>query len=177
MNDQLHDIQQNSAYFELQRWLQDGLLTWTWWFMLAMFILPWCIFLWLVDRKRAPSIWLFGLVVIIISSFIDDLGAELGYWIYPIKLVPFSLIAFPFDFSPIPVAQMLIFQYFTTWRSFSIALFLQAILFSFIGEPFSIWAGAVDYYGWNYFHSFLFYMIAGTISRAFVMYWISKSAN
>ncbi|MBD0379240.1 CBO0543 family protein [Paenibacillus sedimenti] len=174
MNDQLHEIQQNTAYFELERWLDGGVFTWTWWFMLGMLVIPWCIFIKLVDRKRSHSIWFFGLMVLIISSFTDDLGAEIGIWIYPIKLVPYSLIAFPFDFSVIPVAQMLIFQYFTTWKTFSIALFLQALIFSYIGEPFSVWAGAVSYYGWTYSYSFLFYIFTGTLTRAFVNFWTPK---
>lgn len=174
MNEQLHEMQENMAYEELQRWLNDGIFTWTWWFMLGVFVIPWCILIRLIDRKRALSIWFFGLMVLILSSFLDDLGAEIGIWTYPVKLVPYSLIAFPFDFSIIPVAQMLIYQYFTTWKSFSLALVLQVAIFAFIGEPFSVWAGAVSYFGWTYCYSFVFYIVTGAFTRAFVNYWSRK---
>ncbi|WP_248924515.1 CBO0543 family protein [Paenibacillus hamazuiensis] len=174
-NEQLHEMQQNNAFFEVQRWLNNSIFTWTWWFVLGILVIPWCIAVILIDRKRAHSIWFFGLVVLIITSFIDDLGAEIGIWVYPVKLLPYSLIAFPFDFSIIPVAQMLIFQYFSTWKTFFLALVLQAITFAFIGEPFSVWIEAIAYYGWNYFYSFLFYIFTGTFSRAFVNYWTPKA--
>jgi len=176
-NDQLHEMQQNDAFFEYQRWLHDGIFSWTWWFMLGMLVIPWCILILLIDRKRSHTIWFFGLMVLIITSFTDDLGAETGIWIYPNKLLPYSLISFPFDFSIIPVAQMLIFQYFPTWKSFSLALVVQALIFAFVGEPFSVWAGAIAYFGWNYFYSFLFYICTGTLTRLFVNYWAPKIRN
>lgn len=174
MSDKLHEIQKKAAHFELDRWLTTGIFTWQWWFMLAVLIIPWVILVMLIDRKRAHTIWFYGLMVLIIGSFTDDLGSDIGVWVYPVKLVPFSLIGFPFDFSIIPVAQMLIFQYFNTWRTFSAALIIQAIIFSFIGEPFSVWAGTISYQGWNYAYSFFFYIFAGTATRAFVLYWAPK---
>ncbi|KRF10290.1 hypothetical protein ASG89_01795 [Paenibacillus sp. Soil766] len=175
MNDQLHEIQQNAAHFELERWLTSGVFTWQWWFMFILLIIPWVIILKVIDRKRAHSIWFFGLMVLIITSFTDDLGAEIGTWVYPVKLVPYSLIGFPFDFSVVPVAQMLIFQYFKTWNTFSVALLFQALIFSFIGEPFSVWAGVISYYDWTYAYSFLFYIFTGTLTRVFVNYWTPKN--
>jgi hypothetical protein len=172
MSEELHQIQQNTAHFELERWLVSGVFAWQWWIMLAMLIIPWCILFQKIDRERAPSIWFYGLMVLIITSFTDDLGAEIGLWVYPIKLAPYSLIGFPFDFSVVPVAQMLIFQTFKTWKTFFIALLFQALIFAFIGEPFSVWSGMVAYYDWTYIYSFLFYIFAGTSTRAFVHYWI-----
>ncbi|MBO7745726.1 hypothetical protein I8J29_16065 [Paenibacillus sp. MWE-103] len=172
-NDQLHEIQQKAAQFELNRWLLSGVFTWQWWFLFAGFIIPWIILFKFIDRKRAAPIWFFGLLVLIITSFTDDLGAEIGMWVYPIKLLPYSLISFPFDFSLVPVAQMLIYQYCKTWKIFLFALLIQAGIFAAVGEPFSIWAETITYYGWNYAYSFLFYIFTGTLSRAFVSYWIN----
>ncbi|MDQ0914700.1 CBO0543 family protein [Paenibacillus sp. V4I5] len=177
MSDQLHEMQRNIANFELQRWLNDGVFTWTWWYIFCVLVIPWCIFFKLVDRKRTHSIWLFGLMVMIITSFTDDIGSDIGIWVYPIEFFPFSLIEFPFDCSTVPVAQMLIFQYFTKWKSFSMALVLQALIFAFIGEPFSVWVDAVTYYGWTYFYSFIFYIFTGTFSKAFVSYWTPKQCS
>ncbi|MBA2937128.1 hypothetical protein HZF08_02300 [Paenibacillus sp. CGMCC 1.16610] len=177
MSDQLHEIQQNGAHVELVRWLTSGVFTWQWWFLLAGLIVPWIILLKLIDRKRAHVIWFYGLMILIITSFTDDLGAEIGTWVYPIKLVPYSLISFPFDFSVVPVAQMLIFQYFRSWKKFLIALLIQAMIFAFIGEPFSVWAGTITYYGWTYYYSFLYYIFTGSLTKAFVNYWTPKKSN
>jgi hypothetical protein len=175
--DQLHDMQKSYALFEYQRWINESLFTWTWWFLLGMISIPWLIFVKLVDPKRAPIIWFFGLLVLIITIITDEFGADIGLWIYPTKLIPYSVFELPFDISLVPVAQMLIFQYFSTWKSFSIALLLQALIFAFIGEPFSVWVGAIAYFGWNYFYSFIFYMLTGTLVRAFVLRWTPKKVN
>jgi hypothetical protein len=172
---ELEQAIQTYATLANENWLQNGLFTWTWWFLVGSVIVPWILFAKLYDRKRALSIWLFGLTVILITAYTDDLGSELGIWVYPIPFIPFSLVALPFDFSIVPVAQMLIYQYFTSWRAFLLALTGQAAVFAFIGEPFSVWAGAVAYDGWTYVHSFLFYLVTGSLSRVFTQHCISVS--
>jgi hypothetical protein len=176
-NDQLHEMQESYAHFEYQRWLNEGVFTWPWWFLLCMITIPWIVFVIFVDRKRSPIIWFFGLIVLIITIIADEFGADIGLWVYPIKLVPFSVFELPFDISLVPVAQMLIFQYLPTWKSFSIALVLQALIFAFIGEPLTEWAGLLTYYGWTHFYSFLFYILVGSLTRAFVNYWIAKTTS
>ncbi|MCR2805781.1 DUF2070 family protein [Paenibacillus soyae] len=175
MSGQLHDIQQKMAQYELDRWLTGSLFTWQWWVLLALLFVPWFLLFRLIDRRRAYSIWFYGLTVLIATSFTDDLGAEIGIWVYPIKLAPYSLIGFPFDFSIVPVAQMLMFQYFGAWRSFLMALTAQALVFAFIGEPLSVKSELITYYGWTYAYSFLFYMITGVSAKAFVHYWAPKN--
>jgi hypothetical protein len=168
----MNDLQREYAQLAIENWLTDGLFTWTWWFLISATVIPWLIFFYLLDRSRALSIWLFGLMQILITTFTDDLGSELNIWVYPIKFVPVSLIAMPFDFSIIPVFFMLVYQYFKTWRTFSMALFGVSLIFSFVGEPLSVWVGAVSYHGWKYYHSFIFYIFSGMFARAFTQKWI-----
>lgn len=172
----LHHTLRIQSLLALEQWQHNELFTWTWWFLLGMFVIPWLIFLKFVNRKRSLTIWLYGLVVIILTTFLDDLGADTDLWAYPVKLIPYTLIEMPFDFSIIPVTQMLLYQYFDSWKRFLIAISFQAFIFAFIGEPFSVWARAVTYYHWNYFDSFLFYIFAGIFSKAFVAYW-SRAAG
>lgn len=168
----MNELQREYAELAIENWLTDSLFTWTWWFLISATIIPWIIFFYLLDRNRALSIWLFGIMQMLITTFIDDLGSELNIWFYPIKFLPVSLIAMPFDFSIIPVFFMLVYQYFKTWRTFSMALLGVALLFAFVGEPFSVWAGAVSYHGWKYYHSFIFYILSGMFARAFTQKWI-----
>jgi hypothetical protein len=168
-------LQDRYASLALENWITNEVFTLAWWFLAFMFIFPWLIFIKLYDRSRALQIWSFGLVVMVITSFTDDIGSELGVWIYPIKFVPVGLLAFPFDFSIIPVASMLIYQYFKTWKTFSLALVGQAAIFAFIGEPFSVWLGTVTYLKWHYIYSFVFYIITGMAARLIVQKWASKS--
>ncbi|WP_313897743.1 CBO0543 family protein [Bacillus litorisediminis] len=122
----------------------------------------------MLDSKRALQIWCFGLIVMVITSFADDLGSEMGAWVYPIKLVPFGLLAYPFDFTIIPITFMLIYQYCSKWRTYIIFLFFTAFIFSFIGEPLSVSLGFVTYVKWRYVCSFAFYIVTGLVSRLFI---------
>ncbi|QOR67185.1 hypothetical protein IM538_03285 [Cytobacillus suaedae] len=171
---ELIELQDRYAKLALENWLTNEVFALGWWFLLFIVVLPWVIFIRLYDRTRALQIWSFGLLVIMITSFTDDLGSELGVWLYPTKFVPFGLLALPFDFSIIPVAAMLLYQYFKTWKTFSYALIGQAAIFAFIGEPLSVWLGTVTYIKWNYFYSFIFYILTGMASKFLVQKWTSK---
>ncbi|MET3695801.1 hypothetical protein SAMN05877753_102669 [Bacillus oleivorans] len=161
-------LQNKYAQLALNNWYTSSLFTLNWWILVFSFIIPWIIFFIVLDRKRSLQIWCFGLTVIIITSFADDLGGEIGAWIYPIKFVPFGLLAFPFDFCIIPVTFMLLYQYLIKWKSYIIALFITASIFSFIGEPISVLLGFVTYLKWRYLCSFVFYIITGIGSRLFI---------
>ncbi|MGP4042184.1 CBO0543 family protein [Gracilibacillus sp. D59] len=165
---ELINLQNEYASFIFDNWINYGLFTWSWWFLALGIFIPWLIFIKYFDRNRALPIWCVGFIVIIITSFFDDLGSELGIWIYPVKFVPVGLIAYPFDFSIIPVGYMLIYQFCNTWKSFGIALVSLAAFFAFIGEPVSVWIGTVKYLKWNYIYSFIFYIVTGVIAKAFI---------
>lgn len=162
-------LQQKYGELSIENWLSSGVFTWSWWVLLLLTLLPWFIFFKYLDKERALKIWCFGLTVTIITTFIDDLGSDLGLWIYPIKFVPVGLIAYPFDFSVIPVAFMLIFQYCKSWKCYITAIIILSFIFSFIGEPFSEWLGTVKYIKWTYIYSFSFYIITGLLAKFFIM--------
>jgi hypothetical protein len=167
----LINLQQRYATLAIENWLSDSVFTWGWWFLVILFVMPWLIFIKLFDKDRMLQIWSFGLIVIIITSFTDDLGSELSAWVYPIKFVPIGLLELPFDFSIIPVACMLIFQYFNTWKTFTIALFSQATIFAFVGEPISVMLGTVTYLKWKYIYSFVFYIVTGVAAKFIIQKW------
>lgn len=45
----------------------------------------------------------------------------------------------------VPVAYMLLYQYFRTWKSFILAQIIMALTYAFIGEPFCEWVKLVNY--------------------------------
>ncbi|WLD92527.1 CBO0543 family protein [Alkalihalobacillus sp. AL-G] len=169
---ELITLQKKYATLAIENWFSVSVFTWSWWFLVFGLILPWLIFIRYLDRNRVLHIWSFGLLVIIITTFIDDLGSELGLWIYPIKFIPLGLLAYPFDFSILPVAYMLVYQCTNTWKTFNISLFALAIIFAFIGEPISVRMGIVEYVNWDYIYSFVFYIFTGIIVRVIIQKWI-----
>ncbi|WP_419394238.1 CBO0543 family protein [Cytobacillus praedii] len=114
---------------------------------------------------------LYGTLVIIPATFLDAAELELEFWRYPVQLIPIAPKAMAFDLSMIPVAFMLIYQYFISRKSFIIAFLLTAVIYAFNGEPYSTYLGLVQYVKWKYIYSFLYYVILGLIVRWLI--WIN----
>jgi len=69
----------------------------------------------------------------------------------------------------VPVAYMLLYQYFRTWKFFITALIIMALTYAFIGEPFCEWVELVYYLEWRYSYSFIYYIIVGIGTRALLL--------
>jgi hypothetical protein len=143
-----------------------GFLSPQWWLLLAFLIVPWLIWVKLVDKKRKLEIVVVGLFVALVTMLIDLVGYNFYFWDYPIQLLPLVPEAFSFDLSIIPVGFMLLYQYFKTWKSYCIALICMSAVYAFIGEPFCNWMMLVMYFKWKYIYSFVYYIVIGISVRA-----------
>ncbi|PLR96855.1 hypothetical protein CVD19_10580 [Bacillus sp. T33-2] len=156
-------------------WLKDEFLTWNWWVLVAFLIIPWLIWIVVSRRETIVEDLLVGTNIMLITFILDVVGLQLSLWEYPIKLIPLNPRAWSFDLSMVPVAFMLLYQYFTTWKSYIAALLLMAAMYAFIGEPFSEWVQFVHYIKWNYFYSFFYYIAAGISVRMIVLKLVAVS--
>ena len=130
-----------------------------------MLMVPWVIWWNVVDRKRITEIFAFGLLTSLVSSLMNGNGLNLLLWSYPYHLLPFSPRAYSFSLSVLPVAFMIIYQYWTRVRSFALAIgvFLAAV--AFIVQPLLSWANIYKLIDWNYLYSFLSLLLVGFASR------------
>jgi hypothetical protein len=163
--EKIHQMEKEAFRLDIEGWLKHELFTWQWWVLLAFLIFPWIIWGKLVNRKQLLSIVLFGSLTCIITVYLDVVGIKFEFWRYPFQLFPVMPRAISFDMSMVPVAYMIIYQYFTTWKKFIYALITMAFLFAFIGEPFSVWSDLVEYLRWKYIYSFFFYIVTGILVR------------
>ncbi|MEK3990045.1 CBO0543 family protein [Robertmurraya sp. FSL R5-0851] len=120
-------------------------------------------------RKWFVESLLFGMIVMNVTLLLDTVGMQFSFWEYPVEFLPVIPRGFPFDVSMVPVAFILLFQYFQTWKSFIIAQVIMAIAYAFIGEPFCEWLHLVRYFKWNYLYSFVYYIILGIVVRALIL--------
>ncbi|WP_407271013.1 CBO0543 family protein [Radiobacillus sp. PE A8.2] len=151
---------------DFQRWITYELFSWSWWLLVLFLIIPWIIWIKFFDRKRFMEIILFGALTVIPTTYLDAIGSDLGFWIYPTELIPITPRAIAFDMSLVAITYMLLYQYFTTWKSFLIAQVIMALLFAFVGEPLSHTLNLVLYMKWVYLYSFIYYIIIGIASKA-----------
>ena len=149
----------------IQQFSHDIVFTWQWWLLVVLLIMPWILWWHVVDKERLSTIVLLGMFVLATSSWMDELGCELILWHYPYKLTPVYPQLVPINYAIMPVTYMLIYQYFSSWRSYITAMTINAALFAFVAEPTLHYLGMYEMLKWQYYYSFPIYIIIAVSHR------------
>lgn len=136
----------------------DFITTWQWWAGLALFIIPWLI--WLKYRKKDSTgrLLMAGLAVIILSLTIDLAALSLGLWSYPVIIIPLAPFLFlPYHFSLAPIGIMFALQIKP-----EVNTLLKGIIFSAIAAFGGMnLFNAIDFYnpkGWSTLYDFVIFL-------------------
>jgi hypothetical protein len=147
-------------------WVDNVLFTWQWWIGVGLSIIPWV--LWLIFRKKESTLRLLtvGFFVMFLSTFLDSIGVQLGFWYYKHAPLPLIPAFFPWDTTLMPVVIMGLIQFKPKWNPYLKGL-IFAVLTTFIGEPFFIWIELYQPTVWKHLYSlpiyFLIYLISSKI--------------
>ncbi|WP_078410630.1 CBO0543 family protein [Priestia abyssalis] len=152
-----------------EHWSDHFVFSAKWWFLLILTVAPW--FLWwkVVDKTRIMEILLYGFLIIITSTFLDILGWNYSFWVYPNNLLGLCTPLVPIDYTLFPIFYMLVYQYFSSWKSFSIVLFIMSALFAFVLEPFAEWMSFYKPLNWHSIYSFPGYFLMGMFLKWLVL--------
>ncbi len=172
--EQVLDAQNISIQLQLDHWLKFEVFSPQFWLLIGMLIIPWFIWFKLVERKRLLEIIIFGLIISIIVTTLDELGCQLNLWEYLYDIEPLFPRLIPMNFTLLPIGYMLVYQYFTKWKSFVAANAVVAAFYSFIGEPFLKMAGIYAMLNWKQIYSFPIYIIIAVLVRVLVDWIVSK---
>lgn len=63
-------------------WIETDLFTWQWWFILAILLIPWIIFGYIVNKKQLPQLLLYGTLLMLLTITLDLTGFEMGLWYF-----------------------------------------------------------------------------------------------
>jgi hypothetical protein len=163
-------LEEKTTNLRINFWLENELFTIEWWFLLGVIlILPWVIWIKFYDKSRTFELIVFGTLTMITAAVLDAIGEDLSFWGYPIELIPAGHNAFPFNFGIVPVAFMLLHQYLSNWKSFSIGLLFLALVFAYLGEPLSQFMGVYKLFKWKFTYSFFYYIINGLALRLIIL--------
>lgn len=143
----------------------DKVSSWQWALVVLLLIVPWIIWWKYVDRKNVSQILVFGLIVALLSSFLNANGLNLLLWSYPYRLLPFSDRLYSVSYTVIPVIMMFLYQFFPGWRPFTASLVVTAAVIAFVAQPVLAAMGMYKIIQWNYFYSFLTLIFIGVSSR------------
>ncbi|MEN6328091.1 MAG: CBO0543 family protein [Syntrophomonas sp.] len=158
-------------------WLSDDLHKWTFWLNLAALLIP-IIILWIVvDRRRFLEIFVFGMLMAMLVTFLDAMGIAYSLWDYPDRFLPISPRLLPIDFITLPFLYMLVYQRFTSWKSYIIASLVLALVFSFILEPVLVWLNLYETINWKYIYSFPIYFIIALLVKWLTGIFVAQDSN
>jgi len=180
----LFDLEKaQKVILELQRQLRDKSIsywtehvfnTWQWWLNIATLILPLILWWKLVDKKRLMEIVIYGFLASAFAVFFDITGETMVLWEYPYLVFPMDYILIDTDYSVLPIAYMLVYQYFSSWKGFISANIVLSAIFSFLAEPLLVWMGLYEIHGWKYIYSFPIYVAIAIVSKVITKFFIKK---
>jgi hypothetical protein len=139
-----------------------------WWILVICLILPWFIWYALIDKKRIQEMSVYSLATLILGIMLDEAGATLTFWTYPVNVVPFFPRMITVNYSMVPVIFTLLYQYFPSWKAFIAVNIVLTLVFSFILEPILVWAKLYKLITWKYSYSVPVYFISAISLRLLV---------
>ncbi len=163
------ELQRLLTYLRINEWLQEDLFHFRWFFLIGVFVVS--AFLWwkLVNKSRLPEITLHAGLTAIITLILDELGEELTLWEYPSDILAIFPPLSAVDLASLPMIYSLIYQYFTTWKSFFRATLIMATIFCFILEPLLVWTDFYQVLKWKYYYGFPIYILMAIFIRWLVI--------
>ena len=167
--EQLAEMTRLLTQARIENWLGEKVGAWRWWVLLVLITVPWLVWYRLADKKRLPELTVFGLLVMVLTITLDELGFNLVLWSYPVDVIPIFPRLTSVDYTVVPIFFMLTYQYFPAWKSFFWALVAVSTLCSFVVEPIIMKLGFYVLMKWLYWYSFLIYIPMVLLAR-----WIAR---
>jgi hypothetical protein len=168
--EQILDSQNICIQMQVQHWVKYELFTPQFWLLVGMLTLPWIVWWRLVDRRRFLEIIIYGLLISAVVTVLDEVGCQLNWWDYLYDIEPLFPRLIPMNFCMLPVGYMLVYQYFTNWKSFIMASIVSSAILAFIGEPILVKTGIYVVLNWKSIYSFPIYTILALIFKV-VLNW------
>jgi hypothetical protein len=162
------------THLRIANWLNQDIHSWQWYMLIGVLIIPWLIWWKKVEGSRIPEIILLGMLVLIVSSYLDAVITELGLWSYNFWVIPLWPRLISADFTVIPVTFMFLYQQYRPWRSYALAVIIVALIFAFVGEPFLVWTDIYKLHGWKHIYSLPIYIAVGLGARWLVEIFLKR---
>lgn len=159
------DIQKLLTSAHIEEWLQQDLFHLKWWLLLGLTLFAFIIWWRLLAKRRLPEVVLYAVLMTIVMMGVDEYGEELALWDYPIDILPIFPVITATNLLILPLAYSLVYQNFSTWKSFTRVTVLVAAAVSFVLEPGMAWYGYYQLLKWKYYSSFPIYIAVALLIR------------
>lgn len=163
-------VREELHQLNVRQWYLDSFLTWEWWLLVGLTIVPLVIWWKMLDKNKAYEIAFYGCMINIMAVILDDIGTNLSWWSYPIKLIPVVPPLLTADSILVPIFFMIIYQFFSSsLKRLYISNVITACFIAFVSEPLFIWLHYYKLNDWKLIYSFLFYLTSTSIARFIIV--------
>lgn len=161
-------LQWKLTAMRFSEWFHEELFTVRWWALLVLMAASVFLIWKLSDKERLMETTLYITIVTLFVIVLDEVGEEMGLWYYPIDVFFMFPPTTAVNISSIPLAYMLIFQWFRNWKSFTVATILMSALFCFAVEPIFVRSGIYVMLRWKSYYGLPIYAFIAFAAKAAV---------
>lgn len=163
------ELQRQLTADRIDRWLAEDFLHLRWWVLIALYII--CAIIWwkLIDKRRLKETILFIAMAYIAVLGINEYGLELILWDYPIDILPFFPPFSSVNLLLLPSLYSLIYQHFSSARTYILATLAATAVFCFVLEPLLSWGGFFELLNWKYWINFPMYTVMALLVWLFTV--------
>lgn len=150
----------------LTKWLEEDVFSPRWWSMVILVALSYWVCFKLFDKRRMSKLFLFGSLLTVGASVYETVGINFLLWVCATPIFPIIPCLFVPYLTILPVYYMLIFQYTTTWKQFSLWNLIAVSIFSLVLIPSFVYFKIVRLDNWHaVYHMPMLFAIA-SLARA-----------
>jgi len=159
-------------------WHENNFLTYKWWFLVALSIVPAIVWWVQVDKTKLIENTAFGLFYGVTAIFLDSIGSNAMVWTYPVRLTPnLNPQLYPYDVGVVIIPFMMVYQKFSmAFKKFFIATGVLSLFLAFVAEPFMVYMGIYKEITWKHIYSFPIYWLIGLMCWAIIKKFKSYSS-
>jgi hypothetical protein len=153
-------------------WVAENYLTFNWWVLILLSIVPAVIWWKFVDKSRIFEIVTFGLFLGNIAIILDSIGSTALVWYYPVRISPYLFPQlYPFDISLVIIPFMFVYQWARdNDTKFYVYTVLVSAFNSYFAEAVTIWIGIYKEFTWTSSKSFFIYIALGILCRLIIKF-------
>ena len=166
----IHQARSTLHALVLEKWLTEDVFSLRWWSMVGLVAISYLICFSLFDKKRISVLFLFGSLLTVGASVYETVGVNFVLWFCATPIFPIVPCLFVPYLTVLPVYYMLIFQYTTTWRQFSLWNFIAVSIYSFILLPVFIHFRISEMDNWQPIYHIPFVFFIASLARAVTLF-------
>jgi len=149
----------------LAKWLSEEVFSPRWWGMVILVALSYLLCFSLFDKRRLSKLFLFGSLLTVGAAVYETVGVNFVLWFCATPIFPIVPCLFVPYLTILPVYYMLIFQYTTTWRQFSLWNLIAVSVFSLVLQPIFIYLRIVELDNWQAIYHMPFLFSIASLAR------------